>query len=235
MSSPNLSHTHNCNTIAARNAKNATLSERNENTTWTERVAVEKLTSNRIVNAHNPPSPSRIRNDQDTRLTKSRGRLLARNLALSGTSVWRPQSRYTVSRIECRIEFPQNQRCRAKIALHPPKSRCRTFLRTPPPSQAGGQGGGGCRGRLVEGITALLGSENRSRYRGVSQLQSHQSRYSVQLKPRLSAFSEQTQHCGPGVNRQKATIFNVDQGVNSWFRAETANVKHIRNPKIERI
>ena len=39
---------------------------------------------------------------------------------LSGTSVWRPQSRYTVSRIECRITFPQNQRCRAKIALHPP-------------------------------------------------------------------------------------------------------------------
>ena len=51
--------------------------------------------------------------------------------SLSGTSVWRPQSRYTVSRIECRIKFPQNQRCRAKIALHPPKSRCRTFLRTP--------------------------------------------------------------------------------------------------------
>ena len=50
---------------------------------------------------------------------------------LSGTSVWRPQSRYTVSRIECRIKFPQNQRCRAKIALHPPKSGCRTFLRTP--------------------------------------------------------------------------------------------------------
>ena len=39
----------------------------------------------------------------------------------SGTSVWRPQSRYTVSRIECRSKFPQNQRCRAKIALHPPQ------------------------------------------------------------------------------------------------------------------
>ena len=52
-------------------------------------------------------------------------------LALSGTSVWRPQSRYTVSRTECRIKLPQNQRCRAKIALHPPKSRCRTFLWTP--------------------------------------------------------------------------------------------------------
>ena len=46
---------------------------------------------------------------------------------LSGTSVWRPQSRYTVSRMECR-----NQRCRAKISLHPPKSRRRTFLQTPP-------------------------------------------------------------------------------------------------------
>ena len=33
----------------------------------------------------------------------------------------------------------------------------------------------------MEGIAALLGSENGSRYRGVSQLQSHQSRYSVQI------------------------------------------------------
>ena len=38
------------------------------------------------------------------------------------------------------------------------------------------------RGGLAEGIAALLGSENGSRYRGVSQLQSHQSRYSVQLR-----------------------------------------------------
>ena len=45
--------------------------------------------------------------------------------------MWRPQSRYTVSRIECRTKFPQNQRCRATIALHPLKSRCRSFLRTP--------------------------------------------------------------------------------------------------------
>ena len=50
---------------------------------------------------------------------------------------------------------------------------CRTFL-----SFAAGRGGGG----LVEGIAALLGSENGSRYRGVSQLQPHQSRYSVQLR-----------------------------------------------------
>ena len=42
----------------------------------------------------------------------------------------------------------------------------------------------GGRGGLVEGIAALLGSENGSRYRGVSQLQSHQSRYSVQLSSR---------------------------------------------------
>ena len=33
----------------------------------------------------------------------------------------------------------------------------------------------------MEGIAALLGSENGSRYRGVSQLQSHQSRYTVQV------------------------------------------------------
>ena len=49
---------------------------------------------------------------------------------------------------------------------------CRTFLSFP--AERG-------RGGLVEGIAALLGSENGSRYRGVSQLQSHQSRYSVQL------------------------------------------------------
>ena len=68
---------------------------------------------------------------------------------LSGTSVWRTESRYTMSRIECRIKFPQNQRCRAKIALHPPKSRCCTFLWTPPPlhlplirSRQGAGGGG---------------------------------------------------------------------------------------------
>ena len=107
---------------------------------------------------------------------------------LSGTSVWRPQSRYTVSRIECRIKFPQNQRCRAKIALHPPKSRCRTFLRTPlshfPLMRSRQEAKGGCRGGLVEGIAALLGSEKGSRYRGMSQLQSHQSRYSVQLRMR---------------------------------------------------
>ena len=99
-------------------------------------------------------------------------------------------NRYTVSRIECRIEFPQNQRCRAKIALHPPKSRCRTFLRTPlshfPLILPAGRGRGG----LVEGIAALLGSENGSRSRGVSQLQSHQSRYSVQLRSKCTTASQ---------------------------------------------
>ena len=69
-------------------------------------------------------------------------------LNLSGTSVWR-QSRYTMSRIECRIKVPHNQRCRAKIALHPPKTRCRTFPWTPSRTflshsqQAGGQSLGG--------------------------------------------------------------------------------------------
>ena len=50
---------------------------------------------------------------------------------------------------------------------------CRTFL-----SFTAGRGHGG----LVEGIAALLGPENGSHYRGVSQLQSNQSRYSVQLR-----------------------------------------------------
>ena len=100
---------------------------------------------------------------------------------LSGTSVWRPKSRYTVSRIECRIKFPQNQRCRAKIALHPPKSRCRTFLRTPPVALSShSQQARGAAGwwRVSRHFWVL---KNGSRYRGVSQLQSHQSRYSVQL------------------------------------------------------
>ena len=71
-----------------------------------------------------------------------------------------PKSRYT----------PPNQR--VAPFSEPPY---RTFL-----SFAAGRGRGG----LVEGIAALLGSENGSRYRGVSQLQSHQSRYSVQLRER---------------------------------------------------
>ena len=59
---------------------------------------------------------------------------------------------------------------------------CRTFL-----SFAAGKGprGGVAAGGLVEGIAALLGSENGSRYRGESQVQSHQSRYSVQLSVTL--------------------------------------------------
>ena len=62
-------------------------------------------------------------------------------------------SRNTVSRIECRIKFPQNRRCRAKIALHPanfggPQIKVsHLFLRTPPVAlssrsqQAGGAAG----------------------------------------------------------------------------------------------
>ena len=46
--------------------------------------------------------------------------------------MWRPQSRYTVSRIECRIKFPQDQRCRAKIALHNPKIKVSHLSPNPP-------------------------------------------------------------------------------------------------------
>ena len=88
------------------------------------------------------------------------------------------------------LKFPQNQRCRAKITLHHPNQgvapfsgpSCRTFLSVV-------AGHGGCRGGLVEGIAALLGSENVLRYRGVSQLQSHQSRYSVQLRKLVGEYS----------------------------------------------
>ena len=51
---------------------------------------------------------------------------------LSGTSMWRPQSRYTVSRVECRTKFPQNRRCRAKIALHPPQIKVSHLSPDPP-------------------------------------------------------------------------------------------------------
>ena len=40
----------------------------------------------------------------------------------------------------------------------------------------------------MEGVAALLGSENGLRYGGVSQLQSHQSRYTVQLRPGLLGY-----------------------------------------------
>ena len=59
--------------------------------------------------------------------------VLGARKGLSGTQVWRPQSRYTVSHINCRIKFPENQWCRAKSRYTPPppKSRCRTFLLPP--------------------------------------------------------------------------------------------------------
>ena len=70
--------------------------------------------------------------------------------ALSGTSLWRLQSRYTASRIECRIKFTQNQRYRAKIALHPPNQGVAPFSGPPPValscltrSRQGARGGGG--------------------------------------------------------------------------------------------
>ena len=101
---------------------------------------------------------------------------------LSGTSVWRPQSRYTVSRIECRIKSPAESEMSRHNRATPRQIKV-SHLSPPPPvahsshsQQATGRGG------LVEGIAALLGSENGSRYRGVSQLQSHQPRYSVQLR-----------------------------------------------------
>ena len=102
---------------------------------------------------------------------------------ISGTSVWRPQSRYTVSRIECRIKkIPSESEMSRQNRATPPQIKVSHLSLDPPVAlsshwqQAGGAAG------LVEGIAALLGSESGSRYRGVSQLQSHQSRYSVQLR-----------------------------------------------------
>ena len=60
--------------------------------------------------------------------------------------------RLSVSRIDCRIKFPQNQRCCAKIALHPPPPNQGVASFSGPPvalsshSQQRGQGG------LVESV-----------------------------------------------------------------------------------
>ena len=99
----------------------------------------------------------------------------------------------------------KKQRCRAKIALHTPKSRCRTLFRPALShfplkafirSRQGAKGG--CRGGSVEGIAALWGSENGSRYRaegGVAstvtpvQLRSRNTRKRTQSK---SLFISQT-------------------------------------------
>ena len=80
-------------------------------------------------------------------------------MGLSGTSVWRPQSRYTMSCLECRIKFPQNQRCRAKIALQIKVSH----LSPDPPvalsshsQQAGGAAGWWMVSALQGGIAATV-------------------------------------------------------------------------------
>ena len=120
---------------------------------------------------------------------------------------------YTVSRIECRITFPQNQRCRAKIALHHPKSRCHTFLPDPLshfPLIRSRQGAkGGCRGGLVEGIAPLLGSENGSRHREVSQLQSHQSRYPAMVLKIVEFYSTRSNLASVTIQCQFCRISSI--------------------------
>ena len=103
-----------------------------------------------------------------------------RTRPLSGTSVWRPPIALHSVAHRVSQQILQNQRCRAKIALHPPKSRCRTFLWTPPSHfplirsrQGAKRADGGYR-------------ENGLCYRGVSRLQSHRSRYSVQLSTTIT-------------------------------------------------
>ena len=99
---------------------------------------------------------------------------------LSGTSVWRPQSRYTVSRIECRIKFPQNQRCCAKSRYTPPNEGvapfsgppCRTFL-----SLAAGRGAkGGVSRRAGGGYRGTFGFRKRDRAAGGCRSYNHTSR-----------------------------------------------------------
>ena len=94
---------------------------------------------------------------------------------LSGTSVWRPQSRYTMSRIECRTNIPQNQRCRAKIALHPPNQ-----LSLSHSQQAGVKGG--CAAADWWRVSRYFCVPKTYRATGGCRSYSpHQSRYSLQL------------------------------------------------------
>ena len=98
-------------------------------------------------------------------------------LALSGTSVWRPQSRYTVShRIPAESEMSRQNRAT------PPQIKVSHLSPDPPVALSShSQQAGVAAVWWRASRHSLLGSENGSRYRGVSQLQSHQSRYSVQL------------------------------------------------------
>ena len=112
--------------------------------------------------------------------------LASKRWQLSGTSVWRPQSHYTVSHIDRRIKFLQNQRYRAKIALHPPQIKVSHLSPDPPVAlsshsqQAVSKGGvAACWWRVSRHFWVPKTDRATG---GVSQLQSHQSRYSVQLR-----------------------------------------------------
>ena len=71
-----------------------------------------------------------------------------------------PIALHSVAHIECRIKFLQNERCRAKIALHPPQIKvsclfpdCSTFL-----SFAAGRGQeGGVSRQAGRGYRGTLG------------------------------------------------------------------------------
>ena len=82
-------------------------------------------------------------------------------------------------------DFSENQRCRAKIALHPPKSRCRTFLWTSLSYFPLIRNREGARAGVAAGWWRVLRHfwvpKTDRATRGVSQLQLHQSRCSVQL------------------------------------------------------
>ena len=104
---------------------------------------------------------------------------------------------YPLSRYTCRatrvaadfLDFIAFCRCSTGVALHPLKVWCRTF---PPPPFPGG-------------VAPTLGSEEVSRYTGVSQLQSRVSRYTVQL--RVSCALQMLESPGEGVNLRKSAVF----------------------------
>ena len=93
----------------------------------------------------------------------------------------------------------------------PPQIKVSHLSPDPPVALSSHFAAGRGRGGLVEGIAALLGSENGSRYRGVSQLQSHQSRYSVQLRftritRRVATKAKSFRRSVTELNRTKATL-----------------------------
>ena len=172
---------------------------------------------------------------------KHMNKLLATH-PLGGTQVLWPQSSYTVLRTQCRSRFPQFQRCRRNVAVHPlPQKTVSHLFSHPPVAIAFGVfwrvknrhkiGGWRCRTGSARGVAGKSPSNNRSHYTGVSQLHSHQSRYTVPLSSPSPGTIPQICLClgGPNglprlahQNRAVTESFRKSKSTFLWFVPEVA-------------